>query len=281
MARWLVLAGLLSLAGAASVATAATPIAGTYVAMGSSYAAGTSLPQLASDSPAGCGQGTENYPRRVARALKLKLVDRSCGGATTVHILQGGQFGLPAQIAAVGEDTGLVTATIGGNDVRFTADLGRFSCLNKAGQGAAACGEAPADFDLDRAFAALDVNLRAMTAEIRRRAPRARIVMVNYITVTPPEGTCPGLALSADEAGAMRARAGRLAALTAKVAKDAGADLIEASKLTQGHHACSADPWVWGYVPAAERAASNAVPFHPRPEAIAAVAKAIVQRLQQ
>jgi hypothetical protein len=120
-----------------------------------------------------------------------------------------------------------------------------------------------------------------MTAEIRRRAPRARIVLVDYVTVTPPEGTCPGLALSLGEAGLLRARAARLAALTAKVAKDAGAVLIEASKLTQGHHACSADPWVWGYVPAAERATSNAVPFHPRPEAIAAVARAIIQRLQQ
>ena len=120
-----------------------------------------------------------------------------------------------------------------------------------------------------------------MTAEIRRRAPRARIVLVDYVTVTPPEGTCPGLALSLEEAGLLRARAARLAALTAKVAKESGAVLIEASKLTQGHHACSADPWVWGYAPAADRATSNAVPFHPRPEAIAAVAKAVVQRLQQ
>ncbi|MEO6339291.1 MAG: SGNH/GDSL hydrolase family protein [Caulobacteraceae bacterium] len=280
MGRWLVLVGLLSLAGAVPVAAAAGPVAGTYVALGSSYAAGTSLPRLADDSPTGCGQGTENYPRQVARALKLKLVDRSCGGATTGHILQGGQFGQPAQIAAVGEDTGLVTVTIGGNDVRFTADLGRFSCLNQAGQGAP-CGDAPADFDLDHAFITLDANLRAMTAEIRRRAPRARIVLVDYVTVTPPAGTCPRIALSAEEAGLLRARAARLAALTSKVAKDAGAVLIEASKLTQGHHACSANPWVRGYLPAVERGTSNAVPFHPRPEAIAAVAKAIVVRLQR
>lgn len=276
MPRWLMLAGLLSLAGHA----AAAPVAGTYVALGSSYAAGTSLPRMADDSPASCGQGTQNYPRQVARALKLTLVDRSCGGATTADILQGGQFGLPAQIDAVGENTGLVTVTIGGNDVRFTADLGRFSCLNGAGQ-AAACGEAPAGFDLERAFVTLEANLRAMIAEIRRRAPRARLVLVDYVTVTPPEGTCPALALSADEASLLRARAARLAAITAKVAKDAGADLIQASKLTQAHHACSAAPWVWGYVSAAERATSGGVPFHPRPEAIAAVADAIVQRLRR
>jgi lysophospholipase L1-like esterase len=279
MVRGFGLAGLVGLLGILPSAGAAAPPQGTYVALGSSYAAGTSLPAVAPDSPASCGQGTQNYPRQVARALKLKLVDRSCGGATTVHILEGGQFGLPAQIAAVGADAGLVTVTIGGNDVRFTADLGRLSCLHAAGEGAA-CGAAPADFDLDRAFAALDANLRAMTAEIRRRAPRARLVLVDYVSVTPPAGTCPALGLSAADTELMRARAVRLAALTAKVAKDAGADLIEASKLTAGHNVCTAQPWAWGYASAEARAA-GAVGFHPRPEAIVAVAAAIVERLRK
>lgn len=275
MIRGVVLAGLIGLLGSLASAAAAAPPTGTYVALGSSYAAGTGLPVVAADSPASCGQGTENYPRQVARALKLKLVDRSCGGATTVHILEGGQFGLPAQIAAVGADAGLVTVTIGGNDVRFTADLGRFSCLAQAGQGAS-CGAAPAGFDEAQAFATLEANLRSMTAELRRRAPRARLVLVDYVSVLPAAGTCPGLGFGAAEADQLRARAVRLAALTARVARDAGADLIEASKLTAGHNVCTAEPWAWGYT----RGAPGTVGFHPRPEAIAAVAQAITERLR-
>ena len=34
--------------------------------------------------------------RELEAELGLKLVDRSCSGATTVDILKGGQFGLPA-----------------------------------------------------------------------------------------------------------------------------------------------------------------------------------------
>ena len=197
---WSGLVGAAGLLGVLHGAAAAAPIMGTYVALGSSYAAGTSLPRAADDSPASCGQGTENYPRQVARALGLKLADRSCGGAVTDHILRGGQFGLPAQLAAVNADTGLVTVTIGGNDVRFTADLGRFSCLNRAGQGTT-CGQVPADFDLDRAFAGLEANLHTLVAEIRRRAPRARIVFVDYVTVAPPEGTCAALGLTPPRPG--------------------------------------------------------------------------------
>lgn len=278
---------LAAFALAAGQSHAAPPAPGsTYVALGSSYAAGTSLPRPADDGLAGCGQGSDSYPRQVARALQLKLVDRSCGGAVTDHILKGGQLGLPAQLASVTGDTALVTITIGGNDVRFTADLGRYSCRNHAGDAPAgsapaACGEAPADFQLDRAFAELEPKLRQLLAEIHARAPRARIVFVDYVTIVPPAGTCAALGLSADEAADMRGRATRLAALTAKVAAEARADLIQASSLTRGHDACSAAPWGWGYVSAAERARANAVPFHPRLEATTAVATAIVERLRQ
>jgi lysophospholipase L1-like esterase len=278
--------GLLALAAltlAAADASAAPPAPGsTYVALGSSYAAGTRLPREAEDSPASCGQGTENYPRQVARALSLKLVDRSCGGATTTHILQGGQFGLPAQVAAVDGQTKLVTMTIGGNDVRFTADLGLFSCRRRsAAEQAAPCSEPPPNFQLDRAFLDLEANLRAVAALVRNRAPQARLMFVDYITVVPPAGSCASLGLSAAEASLMRERAARLSALTAKVAAETGADLIQASKLTESHDVCSPEPWAWGFVSAAERTQSGAVGFHPRPEAIVAVAQAIVQRLER
>jgi lysophospholipase L1-like esterase len=276
-------AGLLAASLGCSVALAAPPPAGaTYVALGSSYAAGTSLRRPADDSPAGCGQGTDSYPRQVARALNLRLVDRSCGGATTVHVLKGGQFDLPAQLAALTPETRLVSLTIGGNDVRFTADLGLFSCLTQSqGAAPAACGARPADFVLEPAFTQLEANFRQIMVEIRRRAPAARIVVVDYVAVLPPGGSCAPLGLTSEQASDLRARATRLAAVTAKVAAEAGADLIPASRITADHNVCAADPWAWGAVSPEERARSEAVGFHPRVEAMTAVARAIVERLKQ
>jgi lysophospholipase L1-like esterase len=274
------LAGAILALTVSSAALAAPPAPGsTYVAMGSSYAAGTSLPKLADDSPARCGQGSENYPRQVARALNLKLVDRSCGGAVTPNILEAGQFGLPRQIDGMTADARLVTVTIGGNDVRFVADLGRYECLRQPPEGAA-CPAVPAGFELEAAFATLATNLRALAREIRARAPAARVVFVDYIQIVPAQGTCDALGLDPEGAADMRARAQRLAALTTQVAAEAGFDLVQASRLSQGHDVCSADPWGWGRVSATERERGAAVANHPRLKATTAIAEAVVARLR-
>jgi len=268
------------IAAVASFATpglvAPPPPGSTYVALGSSYAAGTRLPEPATDWAAQCGQGSGSYARQVAAALNLKLIDRSCGGAVNTDILKGGQFGLPAQIDGLTADTRLVTITGGGNDVRFVSDNSLFNCRLK---NLTTCAEAPAGFDLERAFADLELSDRALIAEIRRRAPLARIVIADYPTITPLVGTCDALGLSLEDAATMRERARRLSALTAKVAADAGVDLVKASDLTLSHNACSPEPWVWGGVSPEERAAGAAA-FHPRPQSHTAIAAAIVQRLQ-
>src|SRR3982751_238342 len=117
MRFWTIMAaGLLALAGTAAAAPR-IPQGATYVALGSSFAAGPGIAAQAADSPGRCGQSAENYARQVARALKLKLVDRSCGGATTADILGTGPLGLPPQIDGLTADTALVTVTVGGNDV--------------------------------------------------------------------------------------------------------------------------------------------------------------------
>lgn len=262
-------------------ALAAPPPAGsTYVSMGSSYAAGTSLPTEASDGVPRCGQGSQNYPRQIAKALNLKLVDRSCGGAITPNIIEAGQFGLPRQIDGLTADTRLVTVTIGGNDVRFVADLGRYGCVSQASD-LSGCPAAPTGFDLEAAFAKAGTDMREMARQIRARAPQARVVLIDYIQIVPPRGTCPALGLTPPEAEVMRDRAQRLAALTAQVAAEAGFDLVRASQLSQGHDVCAADPWGWGYISAAERARTGAVGEHPRLEATTAIAAAVVQRLRE
>jgi lysophospholipase L1-like esterase len=264
----------IALAGEAAAAPAAIPEGATYVALGSSFAAGPGIAAKAADSPERCNQSTDNYARQLARARKLKLVDRSCGGATTVDILHGGQFGLPPQLDGLTADTRLVTVTIGGNDVRYMADLGVAVCRHRAG----ACAT-PADFVLEQAFADTAANLRAIAAEVRRRSPQARLVFVDYVTILPPGLPCAALAISAEDAAALKARADRLARLTGEAAKAVGADLLQASELTRGHDACAAEPWAAGSVAPRSPPSWGPVSFHPLAPAMTAIARALDERL--
>ena len=81
--------------GMSSVASGAR-----YVALGSSYAAGPGVTHAADARDPRCTRSNDNYAHQIARRLKLELVDVSCSGATTRHVLQGWRE-LPPQVAAL------------------------------------------------------------------------------------------------------------------------------------------------------------------------------------
>jgi len=87
------------------------------------------------------------------------------------------------------------------------------------------------------------------------------------------------VAISATDADELRARADRLARLTAQVARDAHADIIKASVLTTGHDACAADPWVEGLVQGQTPSGRTRASFHPTLPAMTAIAGALVETL--
>ncbi len=257
------------------------PPGATYVALGSSYAAGPGIATPAPDSPGRCAQSAENYPRQLARALKLKLIDRSCGGATTADILGTGPLGNAPQIDGLTADTRLVTVTIGGNDLRYMADLAVAVCRahpELIAEAARARCATPAGFDLEKSFGMVEANLKAIAAETRRRSPQARLVFVDYVTVLAPGATCGVTKLGQADTDAIRARADRLARLIAQAAKAAGADLVAASALSAKHDACAADPWIEGYV-VRPGGGWGPVSFHPRLPAMTAIAKALEAKL--
>src|SRR5690348_15938455 len=92
--------GLLALAGCATT-TAQQPHTvspgARYVSLGSSYAAGAGIGRLVPGTPQRCGRTENNYAHLLAARMHLELVDVSCGGATTAHIL-GPWNELPAQL---------------------------------------------------------------------------------------------------------------------------------------------------------------------------------------
>lgn len=268
------------LLGAASTQAASRVRPGdAYVALGSSFAAGPGITQPAADGLQGCDQSEDNYAHQLARRRGLKLTDRTCGGATTEHVLRQGFRGYPPQVQSVTSDTRLVSLTVGGNDVGYMANLFGWSCAHlPASQPPLPCPAAPGVDDAK--FVTLAANLRALVATIRQQAPKAKIVFVDYITVLPPPGDgCAVIPLDPDQIGAGRALADRLASVTAGVAHDTGSALITASALSATHHACAAHPWANGLPADYRRGEPGPAPYHPRLEAMTAIADALDQLL--
>jgi lysophospholipase L1-like esterase len=260
---------------AAVLVSVVASAAGTaqYVALGSSFAAGPGITPSVPDSPPRCARSTENYAHVLARHRKLSLVDATCSGATTVDVIRGGQFGLPAQLDAVTAQTQLITVTIGGNDVFFMANLIAMSCdRNSAPRQPGGCTIRP-DAEVEARFASLANSLHQIVTIARQRNPMVRVIFVNYFTVLPEQGTCALVALTAEQADHVRGVAARLAAITRKVAQESGADLLDAGSLSRTHNACSGDPWVLGAHPHGV----SIPPFHPNREAMQAVGDALAK----
>lgn len=257
---------------------AATPVGGRYVAMGSSMAAGPGLGPPKPGTPARCTRTFANYPTLLAERLRLTLFDVSCSGATTEHVL-GPWNELPAQIDAVTPATELVTLTIGGNDLNYVGGLLAASCgadgLMSIAGNTYPC--PPSKLPTEADYIKVEANLREIARQVRERAPKARLVFVPYITLVP-DALCEATPISPEDAATARATARRLAAITAKVAKETGAFLAPVDELSRNHTPCDPEPWAVGSPPGYD--GSQGAPWHPNFAGMKAVADALATRLR-
>lgn len=249
------------------------PAGAKYVAMGSSFAAGPGIPSYYEDPSAPCARSTGNYAHQIASRRGFALTDVSCSGAVTAH-LAGPRGAIPPQLDALTPDTRLVTITIGGNDLNYIGRLSAAACNSHAAQSwdKEKCPVPPAPDEA--AYAALAVRMDATAKEVRRRAPDARLVLVDYLTILPAVGTCDATPLSSPEADASRETARRLAAITARTAADNGADVVKSSELSADHDACSSDAWMNGFP-----ALGSGTPYHSNAKGMTAVADALEKLL--
>jgi lysophospholipase L1-like esterase len=245
-----------------------TDKSGEYVALGSSFAAGIGLGQRISGSPIHCFRTAGGYPSLVAKKTGMHLVDMSCSGSKTKHILSGGQLLLGPQLAAIGPATKLVTITSGGNDVGYIGDM-MVASGNMGRLGAWWHGEIePADA---RPYDVVTDNLITIINSVRQKAPSAKILIVNYPALLPPNGRCAALGISKEQADISRDVAQQLALATKRAADESGAQLVDIAKASMGHDVCSKMPWVNG----ASVKAGTA--FHPNAPGAEATADAIVK----
>lgn len=231
------------------------PEGARYVALGSSFAAGPGVGPNTPGTPDRCGRGTLNYPNLLAKQLKLSLVDATCSGATTQHVL-GPWNEVPPQIESVTADTRLVTITIGGNDVNFVGNVFAAACelMEKPD---ARCQKwrdiSEAEWQADEA------RMRQIVHNVRERAPTARIVLVDYITVLPPKGPCAAVPITNERLKQSQSAAKRLSQLTARAARAEGAEVFRFSAMSKSHAPCAAKPWSNGLT----APAGDGIPVHP------------------
>ncbi|GAA3384043.1 SGNH/GDSL hydrolase family protein [Cryptosporangium minutisporangium] len=249
------------------------------VALGSSFAAGPGIPPVVD---AAAGRSGNNYAHLLAEALGARLTDLTVSGATTATILDQPQRAyrttFPPQLSGVPDDADLVTVTAGGNDLQYLGTMLRLAWANTL-RGrwwtrplGNVLGRRPVpvlDPDL-----AVD-GLRRVVEAVRTRAPGARVVLVDYLTVleekTPLGSDAP---FSDAERKALRALGRRVDGAFAVAAQATGADLVKASVLSAGHGVGSPEPWVNGFV-AGRRGATSS--FHPNAAGMRAIADELLR----
>jgi lysophospholipase L1-like esterase len=255
----------------------------TSVALGSSFAAGPGIEPILDP---GCGRSGRNYASLVAERLGYDLVDVSSGGATVADVLERPQALLtggtvPPQLDAVPADADLVTVTVGGNDVEYLLTLLRCS-FQVAPEAAPA--EAAAFFgtpvDPAAVGAALDRlpgELARLVAAVRARAPRARVLLVDYLTVVPLQPT-PAFPMSEEHRQLCGGIGRRIEAATATAAAETGAELVAVSELSRDHAVGAPEPWVTGWE-FGDLMAGGVGPYHPNSAGMRAVADLVVHHL--
>lgn len=208
-------------------------------------AAGPGIRPRDRHAPLLAGRSAVNYPHLVAQRLGLDLVDVTYSSATTAHVLTDRQNGEPPQVDALDGTEALVTVTIGGNDVGYVP------LLTAAGLPAAArrlpvVGGALRDLldptARDRALVQVGESLKAVGRTVRQRAPHARVLFVDYLTLLPPAGQ-DASPVSGVDAALGRRVAATLERLTAEAAAETGCELVRAADASRDHHAWSPHPW--------------------------------------
>jgi lysophospholipase L1-like esterase len=204
-----------------------------YVALGDSYSSGTGTGTYLADG-SDCLRSAYAYPSLIAAAGGYALNFRACSGATIPDVTA-------AQVAALTPTTGLVSISVGGNDAGFAdvltecAQPGWMSDCDEAIDGAQAIINGP-----------LPGSLSALYADIRTRAPSARVVVVGYPRIFNGEDCNAATWFSPSEEARLNQTADLLNSRLAALAAAAGFGFADPTSRFVGHAVCDDPEWING-----------------------------------
>jgi lysophospholipase L1-like esterase len=198
-----------------------------YVALGDSYSSGLGASEYASDS-GDCYRSQRSYAQQwAAQHQPASFQFLACSGATSDSI--------DDQLEALSPGTDLITLSLGGNDVGFTGAV--LACVlgnDTACQVAIESSIAQIKHDLP-------AKLDKVYGELRKRAPRATVVVLGYPYLFDQGGAnC----LNSAKWTYLNRGADLLDNTIEQRAIAAGARFVDVRKVFAGHGACGSDPWL-------------------------------------
>jgi len=182
-------------------AAAFIPVSGpqwNYTAMGDSYSSGEGNPPYDVGTAGGCDRSPEAFGRQFAAADEFignaGIQHIACSGAKIGNLMPDGtgQNGEQPQISQMAHSSGLVTVTIGGNDVGFASVL--TYCLTNPATCESNYNSANAS-NLYTKIDELKPTLEAAYNAMQVAAPAAKIVAVTYPLFFQPGTACLGLSV--------------------------------------------------------------------------------------
>jgi lysophospholipase L1-like esterase len=229
-----VLTALAAVVGQLGLPIGASAATVNYAALGDSYSSGVGADDydLASGT---CLRGSHAYPVlwKAAHAVSsFSFV--ACGGATTDTVRS-------TQLGVLNAATTLVTITVGGNDLGFANVV--ITC--KTGT-TSACASAVAGAE-NQARTVLPAKLAATYADIKAKAPNARLVVLGYPRLFETT-SCGLLSMSPANRTVLNQGADVLESVIQARASAAGATYVSANSWFDGHRVCAARPWINGTV---------------------------------
>ncbi|CAD6580588.1 MAG: hypothetical protein TREMPRED_002782 [Tremellales sp. Tagirdzhanova-0007] len=245
------------------------------ISLGSSFAAGPGLLPLSS-RPA--GRSTLNYPNLLASRLGATLTDLTVSGATLSNLLDTPfSSSIAPQVEGVEGDADVVTITAGGNDVGYTRGL------MKDAVGSSLVGGLCMSLVSSPTVEENEVvdKFRKVIDAVRTRAPKARILLVEYLTVLGNDvKSGVNVPFNKDKVERNREMCRMLNRIYARAAEGKErCEVIHVGRMSEGHGVGATDPWVsghgWGML------TGGVMPWHPTKEGMKAVADILYDTLKE
>jgi hypothetical protein len=211
----------------AGPASAAGP---SYVALGDSYSSGLGAGSYGSSGD--CDVSSVAYPQLWANAnAPASFSNVTCAGATTSDVIN-------SQVNALSGSTGLVSITIGGNDIGFSSVMetcvleSTSSCISAVDQ-AESEANTTLPGELDSAYSAISAH-----------APNARVVVLSYTELYDLSQSSGCIGLSTSARTALNQGADELNAQIQAAAGRHGFVYVSMTPYFAGHLICDSSSWL-------------------------------------
>ncbi|KAI1764570.1 SGNH hydrolase [Hypoxylon sp. FL1150] len=255
--------------------------------LGSSFAAGPGIPPVADKFARRSGA---NFACLVSQRIGARLTDLTVSGATLLNLTTDPQecdgHVFPPQVESLPADADVVLVLGGGNDIGYIGGLFE-DTLGASWLGSLAMrlllggGAPPAQAEAQR----LDVDGLAarfggVLDAIHEKAPRAQVLVVEYLAVLGPD-TRPGrdVSFGAERVAHHQAVCDELLRATAKAVegREEWCHVVSVDEPSRAHAiGCAGTPWVSGFT--WKLFYANGA-YHPRAEGMKAVAEIVHKKM--